>query len=207
MIIAAVDGASRNNGKPHCQSSSGVVIIRDGVHETLSLVEKNSSNQRGELNAMLMLLRRLAEYGEDANVITDSEYIFNMLTKGWFRSWRNNNWITSAGTPVKNQDIIKPLVVLYEAMDDLLTLYHIKGHVIPIGEVTGKSFLQDDASGKLLYEHALDKFERFKVARAAHIEHAQEVSEKNNLFRLEDGILKTFVALNCTADVVATSCL
>ena len=60
MLTISIDGACRRNGKPDCTASGGVFYYgnTDGVKRcgVLSAYEYNSTNQRGELLALLKAL-------------------------------------------------------------------------------------------------------------------------------------------------------
>jgi ribonuclease HI len=56
-----------------------------------------------ELTAAIEGLRALREPC-DVEVVTDSEYLKNGITK-WIQSWKRNGWRTSAKKPVLNQDL------------------------------------------------------------------------------------------------------
>ena len=209
-IVMAIDGACRNNGKPECKSGSGVAILTDLFNNSCTCLmdsECNSTNQRGEMKALLSALNWLKEHALDCDqvqIVTDSEYLFNTMTKSWYISWQNNGWITKSGTEVANKDLWEQIVDTYELLERLdITFYHIKGHVIPIGEVTSLKLLADDKTGSALYQHCLDKYYTLIESKADKIEKAQELSERNNGFRLPGDTFARFVALNCFADVVA----
>jgi len=86
--------------------------------------EPQTTNNRMELTAAIEGLRALKESCE-VEVITDSEYLKNGITK-WINGWKRNGWRTSAKKPVVNQD-------LWEELDALVAGHKIrwtwtKGH-------------------------------------------------------------------------------
>ncbi len=214
MRVIAIDGACRRNGKPDCTSSGGVFVqVLNGwreyvTSEVLSTHEYASTNQRGELLALLLALDN-ACMAKDADtfIITDSEYIFNAMTKAWFVRWYNNNWKTAAGESVKNSDIWLEIFMAMrrcEEADVLLHFYHIKGHCIPFGRVTADNLLARDPSGKLLLDEVHKKFSTCKSTKQDVFAAAQELSERNNGFKLPDEIFESFVVANVVADAIAT---
>ncbi|MEO8100013.1 MAG: ribonuclease HI [Acidobacteriota bacterium] len=83
-----------------------------------------TTNNRMELTAAIEGLRLLREPCE-IEVITDSEYVKNGITK-WIHGWKRNGWRTAAKKPVVNQD-------LWEELDELTSAHRIewtwtKGH-------------------------------------------------------------------------------
>lgn len=192
-MIIAIDGAARNNGKPHCVSAGGLYIRDYGCSQALATFETRSTNQRGEMLALRLAMQYAAN---DTFIITDSEYLFNAMTKNWCDKWAHNGWRTASGDLVKNMDLWQQI----HAIRKDVNFYHIKGHCISLGKVTAARLLATDYSGELLYQEALKKFDSSTKDFSA----VQELSIKNNGFRLDPGILRTFIALNTVADAIAT---
>lgn len=208
MLRISIDGATRRNGKPNCVAAGGVFIqhIEDGMivmTNARSNYERASTNQRGELLALLTALDYVHAAKQEAHIITDSEYLFNAMTKNWCDRWVHNNWKTAAGEPVKNADL---WFAIYQAVSkcEEVSFYHIKGHVIPFGRVTADNLLEADQTGLGLYNEAYKKFGVVAPTKAKVIEAAQELSVKNNGFRLSDDLFKEFVVANVVADAIAT---
>jgi len=94
MLVISIDGACRRNGKPNCVSAGGVFIMH--YNNTLELThtalksnyELESTNQRGEMLALLTAIDYVYDSKQSAQVITDSEYLFNTMTKNWVGNWR-----------------------------------------------------------------------------------------------------------------------
>ena len=82
--------------------------------------------------------------------------------------------------------------------------YHIKGHCIPFGKVTAENALFFDSSGELLLNKVSEKFEQVKGTRQDIFAAAQQLSEKNNGFKLPEKVFKRFVVFNTVADAIAT---
>ena len=210
MLIISIDGACRRNGQPSCIASGGVYIqqvdtIGNLMDSTTRAVhEKHSTNQRGEMLALLYALEYIATATQEAQVITDSEYLFNAMTKNWVDSWANKGWITASGEPVKNVDIWREIYRVYKLCKEEIHFYHIKGHCIPFGKVTADNLLARDPTGLALFKQVELKYDEVAPTKAKNLEAAQGLSERNNGFRLTDEILKRFVVMNTVADAVAT---
>lgn len=213
MIIYAIDGACRRNGKPDCTSSGGVFCYLDTGDgkfcKSFSTYEYGSTNQRGELLALRAALIDIQESAEhsDVYIVTDSEYIFNAMTKEWYVSWERKGWRTAAGDCVKNSDIWHDICYIMAAINNMgiePVFYHIKGHCIPFGRVTADNLLTRDPSGKQLLKEVAKKFEACKDTKADVFEAAQQLSERNNGFRFPDDAFKKMVVCNVMADAVAT---
>lgn len=212
MLRIAIDGACRRNGKPDCVAAGGVFIqqYRDKklVYTTiLNAAEYTSTNQRGELLALLRALEYINVNGEEAQIITDSEYIFNAMSKEWYDRWLLNGWVTSMGDSVKNSDIWRKVTDEIHACKEAgieVTFYHIKGHVIPFGKVTAERLLHEDVTGLTLYNEVAKKYDICVSTKADKVVDAQGLSLKNNGFVLHKEVMKDFVVSNVVADSVAT---
>lgn len=215
MLVIAIDGACRRNGKPDCVSAGGVFIMC--MDENLNLInttlltnyELESTNQRGELLALLTALDYIYEAQQHAQIITDSEYLFNTMTKEWYKNWMNKGWITASGTPVKNKDIwveIMNAQMRCEKAGYEIIFYHIKGHVVSFGKVTAGKLIAQDKSGRLLYDAIKTRVERVTLKEGIYDQIA-ELSVKNNGFVLDTDTLNRFIISNIVADAVATKCV
>lgn len=209
-LLIAIDGACRRNGKPDCTSSGGVFIQtfdddnKFFACDTIATHEHNSTNQRGELLALYEALHYINKVQLESLIITDSEYIFNAMTKNWYTNWINNNWCTRAGDPVKNADIWKDVVDELNQCSAELTFYHVKGHCIPFGRVTADNLLAYDSSGGELYDCVFERYDELAPTKEKVFSAAKELSERNNGFIPTDDIFKKWVVANVVADAVAT---
>lgn len=219
MLVISIDGACRRNGKPDCVAS-GAVFIKQYDEENnlvatrpLSMWELKSTNQRGELLALLKALDYIYASEQHAQIITDSEYIFNAMTKEWCVGWESRGWKTAMYEPVKNSDIWKAIKQVYDkCLNDKnleVLFYHIKGHCIPFGKVTANTLLDKDNSGMALLEEVYKKYDKVSGTpkREQLLQSANELSLKNNGYTLSDTLLRDFVVANTVADAIATKCV
>ena len=103
----------------------GVVVVDDGKETAThhgGLPDYPTTNNRSELFAILTVV---SNYPDDLLIRTDSEYSINGLTK-YVTSWMRNGWKTSAGTDVKNADLIKEIVRLSQGRS--VSFQHVYGH-------------------------------------------------------------------------------
>lgn len=217
MLVIAIDGACRRNGKPDCVSSGGVFIEQYDEDNTLVATklltnyEIQSTNQRGELLALLTALDYIWAAHQPTQIVTDSEYIFNAMTKEWFVGWESRQWKTALNEPVKNSDLWREIKQAYRKCQDdgiEIVFYHIKGHCIPFGKVTANTLLSKDPSGKSLQSEMYKKYDAVAgVSRVEQLKAANELSVRNNGFAFEDYKLRHFVVINSMADAVATKCV
>lgn len=215
MLVMAIDGACRRNGKPDCVASGGVFIEQRDEHglqctKLLSNYETCSTNQRGELLALITALDYAWSAHQPTQIITDSEYIFNAMTKEWFVGWESRDWLTASYEPVKNSDLWREIKAVYDKCrfaDIDIIFYHIKGHCISFGKVTANTLLSKDSTGKLLLDEVYKKYDATASLKADKLRDANELSIKNNGFWLEPEVLRHFVVINTMADAIATKCV
>jgi ribonuclease HI len=209
----AIDGACRRNGKPDCISAGGLFIQRFGENgelwscSTTGVVDYESTNQRGELLALIKALSVIVdtctEECDSATIVTDSEYIFNAMTKNWIISWESKGWITAEGNDVKNKDLWMHVSKLVKQLRIDIAYYHIKGHTIPFGKVTANKLIAEDVTGRKFLKAFKADYDKKKDAKAEALRKANELSMRNNDFALTEEMLKDFVSINAVADAVA----
>lgn len=204
----AIDGASKDNGKPYCIASSGLhyQVVNDGAVMCVGNkgeIEHQSTNQRGELRALLMALKLTKKEKMSSIICTDSEYLFNAMTKDWITSWINRDWKTVSGEPVKNMDLWQKVAEEYLSMPNGIDVafYHIKGHVISVGTVTTRRLMDAD----MLWDKLQEVYEQDRFTEKK--EYASALFERNNGFIPDKATLKNFVCMNMMADAVATRTL
>lgn len=214
MLIIAIDGACRRNGKPTCVSAGGIFVVRcEGrtilSTQALSNYELRSTSQRGELLALLTAIDQVWETKDTAQIITDSEYIFNTMTKDWCKNWERKGWVTASNEPVKNKDIWLEIIRARERCEAdgyEIQFYHIKGHACSFGKATANNLLTVDETGRALY-NAIRERVSSNTLDAAVVKYLDELSMKNNGFILDEAIRTRFITVNTVADAIATKCV
>lgn len=206
MISIWIDGACKANGKPECISAGGLFIVDNEMRTYARTVhEFKSTSQRGEIHALieaLVICHEYALHGEsDFRIVTDSEYMYNTVTKGWLSNWERKGWITAAGDPVKNKDLWERISALLVGLQDL-SMFHIKGHCLSIGKVAGAILIATDPSGSSLRDRL---YEIYTKAKPERLVEARELFLKNHDYEVPDeDTLKELIVGNCVADFIAT---
>lgn len=100
------------------------VVVDGGKQRELSGAERNTTNNRMEMTAVVRALEALGDKRRHVKLIVDSEYVMKGMTS-WLASWKRKGWRTTTG-PVKNKD-------LWVELDALCQLHDIdwswtKGH-------------------------------------------------------------------------------
>ena len=116
------DGACSGNPGP---GGWGAILRCNGTEKELSGGEKNTTNNRMELTAVISALSAL-KYPCDVTVTTDSKYVCDAVTKGWVYSWKTNGWRKADRKPALNPDLWSELLKLLEIHN--VTFLWVKGH-------------------------------------------------------------------------------
>ena len=116
------DGACKGNPGP----GGWCAILRyNGVEKVISGGEKETTNNRMELSAVLFALKALKEPCH-ITLQSDSKYVLDSLSKGWVYGWQKKGWKKSDGKPALNVDLWQPL--LEEIRRHEMEYVWIKGH-------------------------------------------------------------------------------
>lgn len=114
MVEMYTDGACRGNPGP---GGWGVLLRYQGKEKELHGGEKNTTNNRMELSAVIFGLQALSRSVE-VTIITDSQYVKNGMQQ-WIHNWKRNGWKTAGKKPVKN-------VELWQQLDELVNQHKVK---------------------------------------------------------------------------------
>ena len=121
------DGACSGNGTDAARGGwAAIITAPDGAETVLTGGEFPTTNNRMELTAALEGLRALPD-GADVELVTDSSYLANAISKGWLAGWSRKGWRTAGKQPVANRDLWEPLIDLVEERGDV-TFRWVKGH-------------------------------------------------------------------------------
>lgn len=90
----------------------GAILEVGGEREELSGGEPYSTNNMMEMTAAIAALR-LTPPGAEVEVITDSQYLKDGITK-WIHAWKRKGWRKADGKPVLNQGLWRELDGLVE---------------------------------------------------------------------------------------------
>ena len=116
------DGACKGNPGP----GGWCAILRyNGVEKVISGGEKDTTNNRMELSAVLFGLKALKEPCH-ITLQSDSKYVLDSISKGWVYGWQKKGWKKSDGKPALNVDLWQQL--LTEIAKHEIEYVWIKGH-------------------------------------------------------------------------------
>lgn len=102
------DGACSGNPGP---GGWGAVLVYNGVEKELSGSDKETTNNRMELTAVIEALKALKEPCE-VELTTDSKYVCDAINQGWVFNWQKSNWRKADKKPALNVDLWEQLLKL-----------------------------------------------------------------------------------------------
>ena len=121
-VTIYTDGACSGNPGP---GGWGAILRYNGQEKELSGGEKDTTNNRMELTAVISALDALKEPCI-VELYSDSKYVTDALGKGWAESWKKKNWIKSDKKPALNPDLWEKLLSLCEK--HTVHCHWVKGH-------------------------------------------------------------------------------
>ena len=99
--IIYTDGAC--SGNPGPGGWGAIILDEEGNQINLSGNEKSTTNNRMELAAPIMALKKIKRSSE-ITIYTDSTYLRDGITI-WINNWKKNGWKSAKKKPVKNKDL------------------------------------------------------------------------------------------------------
>lgn len=116
------DGACRGNPGP---GGWGAILVYRGREKELSGGERETTNNRMELTAVIEGLSALKEPCR-VTLTSDSKYVVDAMLQGWAESWRSHGWKKSDRSAALNPDLWERLLNLSEKHE--MTWIWVKGH-------------------------------------------------------------------------------
>lgn len=116
------DGACSGNPGP---GGYGAILLYNGSQKIISGGNKNTTNNRMELMAVIEALKALREACE-VNLYSDSAYVCNAINQNWIENWQLNNWKNSQKKSVLNKDLWIDLINLLQIHK--VKFIKVKGH-------------------------------------------------------------------------------
>ena len=103
----------------------GAILIYKGIEKELSGGERETTNNRMEIYAVIVGLRCLREPCE-VTVYSDSAYTVNAFNEGWIFGWMKNGWKKADNKPVLNAELWQELYSLTQKHE--VRFVKVKGH-------------------------------------------------------------------------------
>lgn len=113
-----------------CSGNPGIggwcaILIYNGIEKTISGFNKQTTNNRMEVFAIIQGLAALKERCE-VTIYSDSAYAVNAIENGWLELWKRNGWRTGDNKEVKNIDLWNDLSL--RMSEHNVRFVKVKGH-------------------------------------------------------------------------------
>ena len=116
------DGACSGNPGP---GGYGVILKYKQYEKELSGGEKETTNNRMELSAVIAGLEALTEPCK-VTLYSDSKYFIDAVEKGWVYGWKAKGWVKSNKEKALNVDLWEKILELLDY--HTVSLVWVKGH-------------------------------------------------------------------------------
>ncbi len=121
-VTIYTDGAC--SGNPG-NGGYGAILIYGKAKKEIQGAQKNTTNNRMEMTAVISALSLLKEPCK-VDLYSDSAYVVNAFNEGWIENWKKNNFRGSDKKEIKNLDLWQQLIALTETHK--VTFIKVKGH-------------------------------------------------------------------------------
>lgn len=132
-LIVFTDGAASHNSKSNVHSKAAFATVWP-YHPELDFgshlpPNQPQTNNRAEYSAVIHALSQAQSLDPNFHktliIFTDSQLLINSLTL-WLDTWKKNNWKTSNGKNVANQDLL--LALDQQLQNRKVVFKHVKAH-------------------------------------------------------------------------------
>lgn len=126
------DGSTKGNGSANTFGGWAFLIQYDGnTVLRANGAEKNTTNQRMELQAVIEGIKNAQAYTKDRStaiyeIYSDSAYIINCYVDKWYINWERNGWRNSKNEDVRNADLWAQIIPYFK--NRRYTFHKVKGH-------------------------------------------------------------------------------
>ena len=143
------DGGCAGNQSDENLGGWGAVLEYGSAVKELHGCERNTTNNRMEMTALLRAFEALKKDGQTIQVFSDSSYLMDCFRKGWYKNWQKNGWKTSKKQPVENRELWEQLLALMEGQT--CEFYLVKGH-LKLTDKDGEPLDESSPALKKAYE-------------------------------------------------------
>ncbi|MDR0570081.1 MAG: ribonuclease HI [Clostridiales Family XIII bacterium] len=123
------DGACAGNQSRKNVGGWGAVLEYGPHVKEIHGGERDTTNNRMEMTALIAALGALTREGLKVRVFSDSAYLTECFRYKWHVNWAKNGWMRGKAlkAPVENRDLWESLLALTGRHD--CSFYRVKGHV------------------------------------------------------------------------------
>lgn len=129
MVVLKIytDGACSGNQNKENLGGWGAVLEYGKHRKELFGGEKNTTNNRMEMTALLRALEALKKDNQTIEIFSDSAYLMDCFREKWYVTWLANGWLTAGKKPVENRDLWELLLPYLDL--HTISFFRVKGHV------------------------------------------------------------------------------
>lgn len=134
FITIYTDGACQGNGNANAVGGWAFICINnEGQNYVRYGGEVGTTNNKMELTAVAEALEyftTIADLENKLEIVSDSKYVIDCLTKKWYKKWVLNGWKTATGAEVKNPELWQKILDLIENKigKETINFKWVKGH-------------------------------------------------------------------------------
>ena len=121
------DGACSGNQHQENIGGWGAVLTFGEHQKEIWGGERNTTNNRMEMMALLKGLQSITKANQLIEVYSDSAYLTDCFRKDWYKKWQANGWHNAQKKSVENRDLWEQLLPYLDAHG--IRFYRVKGHV------------------------------------------------------------------------------
>ena len=181
IVRIYADGACSGNQNDENIGGFGGILEFNGVKKEIYGGEKNTTNNRMELSAVINALAALKKKNLTVHIFSDSSYVINCFKQRWYITWQKNGWKNSKKQPVENAALWSELLRLQA--EQLCTFYKIKGPL----NLDAQSAAFQAAHKKFNEENSLE-FSEEEFSYAASMNHRADALANIAMRELKDSV-------------------
>lgn len=121
------DGGCSGNQHDRNLGGWGAVLEFGTARKELYGSERNTTNNRMEMTALLEAFKAIVRENQNIIVFSDSSYLMDCFRQKWYVNWQRNGWRNSKKEPVANREIWEELLLYLDRHQ--ITFCRVKGHV------------------------------------------------------------------------------
>ncbi len=147
------DGGCRDNQSDSNYGGWGAILEFGDHQKELYGGEKNTTNNRMEMTALLNALEAIKKPNQSIEIFSDSSYLMDCFRQKWYVKWKSNGWKTAGKKDVENRELWEKLLFYIDdcSSGHKISFYRVKGHVNLNSKVTNlddlyKKFLEWNGS-------------------------------------------------------------
>lgn len=127
MYEIYTDGSCHTNDNKHPSAHAIAVYLRGQRKGTKTGFFEIGSNNKSELEAVLMALRWIKKAKVNATIHSDSSYVLQGITS-WMYSWQKKGWKKSDNKPIQNLEQWKEAFALAQELKENIRFNKVKAH-------------------------------------------------------------------------------